>query len=89
MNSTPRELTDNEMLHYYMHKVNTNDSEHDKKMNNIFYKNSTKYKLDTDTDSNFCTIDSTPITANKKNTTTNCLFCFPVRWSKIFDVNDK
>lgn len=87
MNSTDLESIDNEMIHYYMHKVNTNDNEEDKNMNNIFYKNSTKYKLDTE--SSFCdvSINSTPKKNN--NTTTNCLFCFPVRWSKIFDINDK
>jgi hypothetical protein len=85
MDNPTKILTDDEMINYYMHKIDTGETNFDKKMNEIFYKNTKKCKIDTDSD--FTSISCTPITSNKDKS--NCLFCFPAKWSKIFDVNDK
>jgi hypothetical protein len=92
MENNNKILTDDEMINYYMHKVDISETKLDKNMNKIFYKKSKKYKIDNnDTDASFAflTVDSTPKNIDKIDKTTYCFPCFPVKWSKIFDVNDK
>ncbi len=82
-----RPLTKQEMIEYYMHKIDTTENIHDKKMNDIFYKKSKKYKLNMDSDPSFSIpVNSTPKTNNQHKS--SCLFCIPIQWPKIFDVND-
>ena len=89
-NYTTRELTNQEMIDCYMHKVDTGENIKDKKMNKIFYKQSKKCKLNIESDPSFCImpVDSTPNTYNTDRST-SCLFCIPIKWPKIFDVNDQ
>jgi len=93
METNNKILTDAEMINYYMHKVDISETKHDKNMNKIFYKRSKKYKIDNDTESDasfaFLTVDSTPKNIDKMDNPTYCLPCFPVKWAKIFDMNDK
>ena len=93
METNNKILTDAEMINYYMHKVDISETKHDKNMNKIFYKRSKKYKIDNDTESDasfaFLTVDSTPKSKDKIDQPTYCFPCFPVKWAKIFDVNDK
>jgi len=91
MQSTTTPLTNQEMIDYYMHKVDTGENIRDKKMNKIFYKKSKKCKLNIESDPSFyiMPIDSTPNTYNTDRSSTSCLFCIPIQWPKIFDINDK
>jgi hypothetical protein len=84
METNNKILTDNEMINYYMHKIDTSETKYDKNMNKIFYKKSKKYKIDNhDASFTFIPVDSTP------NKNTYCLPCFLAKWPKIFDVNDE
>lgn len=95
MQTTDKLLTNQEMIEYYMHRVDTGENNREKKMNRIFYKKnykkSKKYYLNMEYDSSFCITpsNSTPIVNNKNTPPMSCLFCIPLQWPKIFDVNDK
>lgn len=92
MENNNKILTDDEMMNYYMHKVDISETKLDKNMNKIFYKKSKKYKIDNnDTDASFAflTVDSTPKNIDNGKNASYCLSCIPVKWSKIFDVNNK
>ena len=92
METNNKILTEAEMINYYMHKVDISETKHEKNMNKIFYNKSKKYKIDNnDTDASFAflTVDSTHKSTDKIDQPTYCFPCFPVKWAKIFDVNDK
>jgi hypothetical protein len=90
METNNKILTDDEMINYYMHKIDISETKYDKNMNKIFYKKSKKYKIDNhDASFTFITVGATPKIREKVDKNTYCFPCFLVKWPKIFDVNDE